>query len=139
MRLTQWIFADPEVGQALDCVREQRAAATPLPVLVNGLSGGAADAFLTEAALALREKEGTPSLFLLPDAAAAGALVSLLSAAGLRAFAFPERDLVFHAYSASHDTERERLFVMHACLSGAADVIVTTPAAAAETATPQDQ
>lgn len=139
MRLTQWIFADPEVGQALDCVREQRAAATPLPVLVNGLSGGAADAFLTEAALALREKEGTPSLFLLPDAAAAGALVSLLSAAGLRAYAFPERDLVFHAYSASHDTERERLFVMHACLSGAADVIVTTPAAALGFLPPREQ
>ena len=130
MRLTQWIFADPEVGQALDCVREQRRAATPLPVLVNGLSGGAADAFLAEAALALREREGTPSLFLVPDAPAAGALASVLTASGLRAFTFPERDLVFHAYSASHDTERERLFVMNACLTGAVDAVIATPAAA---------
>lgn len=130
MRLTQWIFADPEVGQVLDCVREQRHAATPLPVLVNGLSGGASDAFLAEAALALREREGTPTLFLVPDAGTAASLTSCLSASGARACHFPERDLVFHAYSASHDTERERLFVMHACLSGGVDAVVATPAAA---------
>ena len=139
MRLSQWIFADPEVGQALDCVREQRQAASPLPVLVNGLSGGASDAFLAEAALALRERERIPSLFLVPHAADVPALVSCLSAAGLNAYAFPERDLVFHAYSASHDTERERLFVMHACLTGAADAIVTTPAAALGFLPPREQ
>ena len=88
MRLTQWIFADPEVGQALDCVREQRRAATPLPVLVNGLSGGAADAFLAEAALALREREGTPSFFLVPDAPAA--VVAALAAVVLEETEFPQ-------------------------------------------------
>lgn len=138
MRLTQWIFADPETGAVLDCIREQQRAATPLPVLINGLSGGAADAFLAEASLSLTTQTHAPVLLLVEEEKDVAPLVSRLTDVGLRAYAFPARDLVFHAYSASHDAERERLFVLHACLTGGVDAIVATPAAAVGLLPPPD-
>ena len=121
MRLTQFLFADPAVSEILEGVRAQRAAAHPLPLLVNGLSGGALDSFACEAALSLARGEGVPSLFLVPEENRVAPLTEALCAAGLRAFAFPARNLIFHAYAASHDLERERLFVLRALLAGEAD------------------
>ena len=130
MRLTQFLFADPAVSEILGAVRSQRAAAHPLPLLVNGLSGGALDSFACEAALSLARGEGVPSLFLAPEENRVAPFAEFLRAAGLRAYAFPARNLIFHAYAASHDVERERLFVLHALLAREADAVVATPASA---------
>ena len=134
--ITGTILAEREFSATLEAVREVRAAASPLPLLVNGLSGDAQIAFCAELA---RESaaSGSPTLILLPQDGAATRVAEQLSAAGLRALAYHARDFVLHPMIASHGMERERLFVLHAIMRGEADVIVTTPAAAVQATMPR--
>ena len=130
MKLTSFLFSDPLFAETLKGIRTQREAARPLPILVNGLTGGAEDAFCCEAATALSRECGTPVLFLVPDETRAASLTACLTSGGVRAHLFRRRPPVYRFYPASHDMERERLFVLRACLSGDAEAVVATPAAA---------
>ncbi|MBQ8173968.1 MAG: transcription-repair coupling factor [Clostridia bacterium] len=134
--ITDTIRAEGEFSAVLAAAREQRAAASPLPLLVNGLSGGAQLAFCAELA---RESaaSGHPTLLLLPQDGAVHRVAEQLSVAGLRALPYPARDFVLHPMIASHGMERERLFVLHSLLRGEAEVIVTTPAAAVQATMPR--
>ncbi|HBJ19023.1 MAG TPA: transcription-repair coupling factor, partial [Clostridiales bacterium] len=128
--ITSLIRLDREYRSAAITLKEQLTAAKTLPIVVNGLSAGAAFAFLAESCRDAKDATGTPALLLVSDEDEAKRISAALSGAGLRARAYPARDLIFHSMAASHDTERERLTVLSAVLAGEVDVVVTTPAAA---------
>ncbi len=127
--ITDSIRAERDFCGLTEALRELWGAHTPLPLLVNGLSGGALDAATAELAR-FSEEGGHPTLILVPDDAAARRIAAVLSDAGVPAAAFPTRDPIFHPIVASHARERERLFVLHRRTLGSPLVIVTTPGAA---------
>ncbi len=137
MNITQLLHADRLVEDMLRALDEQMAAPKPLPLIVNGLAGGGADALCAEAARRVSTR-GVPTLFVVPGEGEAERLTAVLVDAGIRAARFPARDLTLYEYSASHVTERERLFVLHALLAGEADAVVTTPGAATTYTVPAD-
>ena len=128
--LSPLIRLDREFDAFLCALDEQLLAPRPLPLVVNGLSRGADDAFLLEAVCEAHKRSSAPVLVLTQDEASCERYRALLSGTELRVCHFPERDLNLHSMSASHDTERERLSVLAALLGGACDVVVTTPTAA---------
>ncbi len=135
-RITSLITRDKEFLASVDAVTEQMKNETSLPVIINGLCGGASYAYVIECA---RELSGSsPVLVLVPSEALCEKLCGMLADAGLRAFCYKKRDFVFHSISASHDNERERLSVLLSLISAEADVIVTTPDAAVQATVPYD-
>ena len=130
MRITELIRCDREYKSVVFSVEEQLHTEKPLPLVVNGLQGGANDAFLAEIVRDGRALTKTAVLLLVENEDAAERICSLLLRADLRACVFKERDLVFHSISASHDTERRRLSVLAELTAGQLDAIVSTPAAA---------
>ncbi|MBR6053141.1 MAG: hypothetical protein IKP55_05115, partial [Clostridia bacterium] len=128
LKITNPIRLDREFRGAVIALSETVAAKNPLPIVVNGLSGGAADAFLAEA---IRDHRADPShrpaLVFCRDEAEAIRVSAMLSDAGLRAAAYPAREFCFHHMTASHDLERERLSVLYRAISGDFDAIATTP------------
>ena len=130
--VTETIRAEREFGAALDCLAGEWAAArAPMPILIHGLAGGAQTAAIAEL---VREGQahGRPTLLLVPDEGAGVKLARALGTVGLSPLLFPARELVFHHMTASHGTERERLFVLQRLLSGATDPVIATPFAAAQ-------
>ena len=101
----------------------------PMPIVVNGLSGGAELLFLAEAVTEAKRQSGECVLLLAESDAARDRVLSSLVELGVRALAYKERDFVFYNIGASHDSERERLSVLSAVLLGKVDCIVTTPPA----------
>ena len=134
--ITSCIKADREFAALSGALQEEWSAARPLPLLVNGLGGGALPALCAELAR-LSCAAAHPTLLLVPDEASARRLAATLRAAGVAAYALPARDLVLHNITASHDTDRERLFVLHALLHGGCDAVVATPAAALQYTMPR--
>ena len=129
-RLTALIRADREFKNYLSTMSEAFSSAEKLPIAVNGLSGGAEDAFIVESVIEARELSGNTVLVLAPDESEGEKLLSLLREAGLTAELFKKRELVFHNISASRDIERERLSVLSRLQSGTLDAVVSTPSAA---------
>ncbi len=130
-KVTNPIRLDREFRGASITLSETVAAKTPLPIVVNGLSGGAADAFLAEAIRDHRsEPSHRPALIFCRDEAEAARVSAMLSDAGLRAAAYPAREFCLHHMTASHDLERERLSVLYRAISGEFDAIAATPFAA---------
>ena len=115
--ITGAITLDREFLQAAVTLGEQILSERPLPMAVNGLSGGAQDAFVTELARKAAEFTGQGGVVFVNDEKDAMRTVSLFHAAGLGAVFYPARDFVFYNISASHDTERERLAVLARILS----------------------
>lgn len=101
----------------------------PKPIVISGLSAGAACAFYAATAEALSDL-GKKTLFIAADEAEGQRIVRSLSSSGIRSAFYPMRDLVFHNITASHDCEHERLSVLSLILSDSVDAIVTTPDAA---------
>jgi len=48
MNISKIIRQDKEFGAFLECFKAQTLREVPLPIVINGLSGGAADAFRSE-------------------------------------------------------------------------------------------
>lgn len=134
--ITSCIRADREYAALTTALGEVWQAARPLPLLVNGLGGGALPALCAELSR-LAQAEGHPVLLLLPEEGAARHLAATLSAADVPALALPPRDFVLHPVTASHDTDRERLFVLDALRRGACRVVVSTPGAALQYTMPE--
>ena len=129
-RLTCLIRADREYRNFLLSLEETFRKKDSLPIAVNGLSGGAEDAFLVESVIEARRLSPSPVLVLVGSETERERVVNLLCSAGLSALGYKKRDLVFHNIKASHDVERERLSVLHSVLSGECDAVVSTPSAA---------
>ncbi len=128
--LTGIIRADGEFLKFLTCFNQAFSSEEPLPIAVNGLSGGAEVAFVAECALEAARISGSPVLILAESEAGAEKLSARLNAAGVRAAHFKRRDLIFYNIRASHDIDRERLSVLHSLSLGELDAVVATPSAA---------
>ena len=100
------------------------------PIAVNGLSGGAEDAFVIES-IRSAYLAGAPSvLVLVANDSERERVVGTLLSSGIDARAFKLREPVYYNISASHEIDRERLSVLSALLSGERIAVVATAAAA---------
>ena len=123
------IREDREFSGVIDTARLGAIASERLPIVINGLSGGAEGAFLIECTRELAGIFGGTALILVGSDEDAVRRAGSLNSSGISAYAYKSRDLVYHNISASRDTDRERLSVLSAILSGRADAVVTTPRA----------
>ena len=130
MNISKIIRQDREFGAFLECFKANMRKESPLPIVVNGLSGGASDAFITETVVENSKESRLPVLILTADDTERSELSAMLMRSGLRVAEYKARELVFHNISASHDIDRERLLVLSHIHDGTLDAIVTTPAAA---------
>ena len=129
-RLSSLIRYDREFSASVDVLREQLSARAPKPMVINGLTQGAADAYLAETIGEARKISSAPVLIIVGGESERERCAESLRASGLKALEYKTRDFVFHNISASHDTERERLSVLCAVMRGECDAVVTTPSAA---------
>ncbi len=129
LKISSLIREDREFSSAMECLAEAYRRATPLPIVINGLAGGATLAFLNEAVGEALAVSGAPVLVITPTEEERARVAAYL-APDHGAVEFKPRYPVLHNISASHDVERERLSVLSSILSGRARVIVTTPPAA---------
>ena len=130
MNISRIIRQDKEFSAFLDCLRYEMKRDAPLPIVVNGIAGGAADAFITECVRENSEEGRLPALILTADDTERSEIASMLIRSGISVAEYKARELVFHNISASHDVDRERLLVLSHVDDGTLDAIVTTPAAA---------
>ena len=137
-RITSLIRADGEYGAFASLLPKAFRESEPLPIAVNGLTGGAESAFLVESVLDARRVSGLPVLILAANEAERDRAAGALSDAGIRALVYKKRDLVFYNIKASHDVDRERLSVLSAVTGGECDAVVTTPSAAASYTVPEE-
>ena len=137
-RLSSLIRADREYKGFLTVMKDAYSAQTPLPIAVNGLTGGAEIAFLAESIIEQRALTSAPAIVFVGSEAERERLCSSLCSMGIRALGYKRRELVFHNIRASHDIERERLAVLSAVTSGEVDAVVTTPAAALSYTVPEE-
>ena len=136
--VTSLIREDREFFATLSGIRVALKASEPYPLLVNGLTGGAEDAFLTEACRELVREIKSPILILTSTPAERHRVAELLSEGGLCALEFKERELIFHNVSASCDVDRERLSVLSRIVKGECDAVVSTPSAAISFTLPKE-
>ena len=138
MNISKIIRQDREFTAFTECLASDVKSRSPLPIVINGLSGGAADAFITETVIEISTLGSGPALILTADDGERSEICSLLQRSGIRAAEYKPRELVFHNISASHDVDRERLLVLSGVGNGALDAVVTTPAAALGYTMPKD-
>ena len=138
-KITKIIRADSEFQSFLSCIRDAYAAEECLPASVNGLSGGAESAFVTEAVRDAVDISNSPVLVLVESESERTRVTDSLRAAGINAVGYKKRDLVFHNIRASHDIDRERLSVLSSVLTGDVDAVVSTPSAAAMLTLPAEE
>ena len=138
MNISEFIRQDREYTAFVDCLASNIRSSTPLPIVINGLSGGAENAFITETVKEAIALKSGPVLILTADDTERGELFSLLSESGIRTAEYKPRELVFYNISASHDIDRERLLVLSHILNESLDAVVTTPAAALGYTVPPD-
>ena len=139
MNISRIIRQDKEFLAFAECFRAQTRASAPLPIAINGLSGGASHAFITEAVRENSDMHRCPALILTADDTERSEICALLQRSGLRAAEYKPRELVFYNISASHDVDRERLFVLSRIIDGSLDAVVTTPSAALGYTMPRDR
>ena len=120
------IRRDKEFSHSIESIGEQLRANNPLPIAINGLTGGATAAYLIEALREARRLTGAPVLVLARDDASADSIRQSLAEAGIKAERFKSREPVFHNISASADVDRERLSVLLSLIRGECDAVVCT-------------
>ncbi len=138
MKISEFIRHDREYRAFSDCLKNGYGKKEPLPIVINGLSGGASLIFLAEAVRDAVKISALPAVILVGDEEERAALAASLVSFGISAEEFKPREFVFHNISASHDLDRERLRVLHAIDVGSCDAVVTTPAAALSYTMPAD-
>ena len=136
-KLSSLIRADGEYNKFLSALKAQLTSPEPLPIAVNGLSGGAETAFLAESVREILAISGGPAVIFTESEGEREKLAGRLASLGIAALQYKRRDLVFYNIRASHDVDRERLSVLSAICSGSGEVIVTTPSAALEYTLPK--
>ncbi len=138
MRISELIREDREYRSFAECMNGSYRAGNRLPMVINGLSGGASAAFLCEAVRDAARISKAPVLILTGNDEDRSGIADSLGASGLRAVEYKLREPVFHNISASHDIDRERLKVLHLVSHGGCDAVVTTPSAALTFTMPRD-
>ena len=138
MNISGFIRQDREFNAFVDCLASEIRSDAPLPIVINGLSGGAESAFITETVKEAITLKRCPALILTADDVERSELCALLQNSGIRAAEYKPRELVFYNISASHDIDRERLLVLSRILDGSLEAVVTTPSAALGYTVPPD-
>ena len=136
-KLTRLIREDREYRGFAATFAEAMVSAVPLPIAINGLSGGAEDAFLAES-VADAASVGKV-IVLTSDETERERVTAKLLASGCNCRAYKRRDLVFHNIKASRENDRERLSVLSALADGECGVVVTTLAAALQYTIPREE
>ena len=136
--LSSLIRYDKEFSAYLGTLTGELEKKKSLPIILNGLSGGATYAALKESLKELKKTGTHPSLIIVPSDKHRREIASSLRLSGIRVGEYKPRDLVFHNISASHDTERERLLVLSALITGELDTVITTPSALLSYTVPRD-
>ena len=132
------IRLDKEFSAFVDTVNIQLNSKQPLPIMVNGLFGGAEDAFIAESIRSIWQLSGGAVLILAENEEKIKKYKDSLLSLGICALEYKDRELMFHNVSASHDIERERLFVLHSILNRSNCAILATPRAALSYTVPKD-
>lgn len=138
-KLTSLITTNKEFESLVSLAKEMLGNGEKLPIAVNGLSGGAHYAFITEAARKMFSESRAPVLVLVGSDQERDSILECLLASGVKAAAYKRRDFVFHNISASHDAERERLSVLLAVAECEVEAVVTTPDAALSATVPYEK
>ncbi len=121
------IRQDGEFAASTAAIRTALSENTPAPIIINGLSGGAQDAYLCESIREVSMLSESPSLILVPTDTERHRLCDYLRREGIDALEYKGRDFVFHNISASCDIDRERLSVLHSVMRASLSAVVTTP------------
>lgn len=106
------------------------------PMLVSGLSEGAAAAFLASLVYDIQPKNGV-ILCLVSSEKDASRLSAVLEEYGVRTAVYTLRDMVFQNIIASHEFERDRIATLDAIVKQSCDVVLTTPDAALQYTMPK--
>ncbi len=130
MKFSELICLDREYRAFTDCLETAYRSSEHLPIVINGLAGGAAVAFLAEAVRESISISGRSVLVLAPTDTERAELYAALESFGIIAAEYKPRELVFHNMSASHDIDRERFEVLHRISAGEPMAVVATPRAA---------
>ena len=138
MKLSKLITSDREYREYLALIKSEIGKAEHLPIVANGLAGGASDVFLAESCKEVLKITSSPILILTSGEAERDNTAAMLAAEGVDSLIYKPRDLVFYNVRASHDVDRERLSVLRALLSGEARCIVSTPDAVLQTTMPRE-
>ena len=64
MNISKIIRQDKEFSAFLECFKREIQKEHPLPIVINGLAGGASDAFITETVCESLEERKSPTLIL---------------------------------------------------------------------------
>lgn len=139
MKLSRLITSDREFREYTKLIKNKISFDDHLPIVANGLSGGAGDVFLAESIKVALECAKAPILVLVSSESEREATAAMLAAEGIEAFTYKPRDLVFYNVKASHDVDRERLSVLHSILLGKAKCIISTPDAVMQTTMPKSK
>lgn len=131
--LTSAIKNDKEFSALKECFEKEFSregnenSRRKRPLVVSGLCEGAEFAFLNNL-LPLSKGCGYEGILLIvPDEKKANRLCFLLKEYGKKALVYTYRDLMFYNSAASHEYERERLFVLLQMTKNACDYVITTP------------
>ena len=132
------IRAERDYAALTKTLAEQLSGA-PKPILVSGLSAGAAGSFYASVTEDAKRYSGRGVLILVSDDGEARRMTAFFDSVGMRALFYPSRELVFHNITASRDSEHERLSVLDKIAKGEWDAVITTPdAALSYTITPEE-
>ena len=99
----------------------------PFPCVAGGLCDGASDALIMSLLEDTLGERKLPALVVCSEEKECLRLQQLFEKFGFRAAFYIARDLTFHNIVASHEYEHERLRVLSGIISGAYDVVFTTP------------
>ena len=137
MKLSRLITSDREFREYSKLLKSKIDTDDHLPIVTNGLSGGAGDVFLAESVKMALECTKSPILILVSSESEREATAAMLADEGIDALTYKPRDLVFYNVKASHDVDRERLSVLSSVLAGRARCIISTPDAVMQTTMPK--
>ena len=139
IHLSSLFRQDREYNAFFQTLAQQMTAVHALPIVVNGLTRGATDAFVATVLTDMPSVSSVPPLILVASEGEAQRCVRVLSDEGLDVCHYKSRDFVFHNVTASHDTERERLSVLHRLLTSPPDAVVATASAALSFTMPKER
>ena len=118
---------------------EQRERGKILPLLVNGVSGGALFALTYSLISHLKKEYGRTVLFVVPEQREANRINDFFLRSGLNTAFYPYRDLNFYDMTSSRELEHERLRILCGILSSSLDAVITTPDALLQYTMPREE
>jgi len=116
-----------EYEELISALAELKARGDTLPLLVNGISGGAYFALSYSLISHIKKEYGKTVLFLVAEQREANRLNDFLIKSGLNTVFYPFRDFNFYDMTSSRELEHERLRALCGVYDSSLDAVVTTP------------